>query len=92
MVVIFNTLLLIIVVSLVKLTVNDNYNNLCHVYQSITLTEDNSYAEMDKDVKNSISHRRRAINNMRDYFTSQKRHAMSSTQETEDNKKSKLET
>lgn len=48
-----------------------------------------TYAEMDKAVKNSISHRRKAINNMMDYFTSQKRHI---SQETEDNKKSKLET
>lgn len=78
---------------------NDNCNiiqvlfsKLCHSSQSRTLTEDNSYAEMDKAVKNSISHRRKAINNMRDYFTSQKRHASSSTQETEDNKKTKLET
>lgn len=52
-----------------------------------------TYAEMDKTVKNSISHRRKAINSMRDYFTSQKRDAMSSTQEEKgDTKKSKLET
>ena len=48
---------------------------------------------MDKTVKNSISHRRKAINSMRDYFSSQKRDAMSLTQEEKgDTKKSKLET
>lgn len=62
------------------------------IIDKVILTQDISYAEMDKDVKNSISHRRKAINNMRNYFTSQKQHTLSSSQETEDNKKQKLET
>ena len=61
------------------------------ICQSMILTENLSYAEMDKAIKNSISHRRKAINSMRDYFTSQKRH-VSPPQETEDTKKNKLET
>ena len=73
-----------------KATLIFNVRAVTHNLIYSSLTEHFSYAEMDKAVKNSISHRRKAINNMMDYFTSQKWHV--SPTQMEDNKKSKLET
>ncbi|XP_065919824.1 uncharacterized protein [Dysidea avara] len=52
---------------------------------------DQTYAEMDKAIKNTISHRYRAIKSMNEYFSSLKRRTPSEEPAEDDNKKSKLE-
>jgi len=46
---------------------------------------------MDKTIKNSISHRYKAIRSMNEYFSSQKQPTPSEEPAKENNKKSKLE-